>query len=120
MVLCQSFGFTLKNIVLRVSRRKRSKIFLVGPFFLVFLTNCLSKFPRSTPSIHNLVIFCALAYLETEAHLKPREMLTSYIQNPAIDITQSNSGKFKTLCKLLHTQKPGILGILEYHPDAYS
>ena len=40
--------FSIQNIVLRVSRRKNSQIFHAGPFFLVFLTKCLSKCPSST------------------------------------------------------------------------
>ena len=30
--------YSIQNVVLRVSRRKNSKIFPAGPFFLVFLT----------------------------------------------------------------------------------
>ena len=35
--------YSIQNIVVRVSRRKNSKIYPVGPFFLVFLTKFLSK-----------------------------------------------------------------------------
>ena len=34
-----------KNVVLRVSRRKKSKLFPVRPFFILFLTKFLSKCP---------------------------------------------------------------------------
>ena len=34
-----------KNVVLRVSRRKKSKLFPARPFFILFLTNFLSKCP---------------------------------------------------------------------------
>ena len=37
--------YSIENVVLRVSWRKNSKIFPVGPFF-VFLTNFLSKCPN--------------------------------------------------------------------------
>ena len=40
--------FPIQNIFLRVSRRKNSKILHCRPFFLVFLTKCLSKCPSST------------------------------------------------------------------------
>ena len=39
-----------QNVVLKVSRRKSSKSFPCGVFFLVFLTNGLSKCPNSTKS----------------------------------------------------------------------
>ena len=35
--------FTIQNVVLTVSKRKNSEIFLAGPSFLEFLTKCLSK-----------------------------------------------------------------------------
>ena len=56
--------------------------------------------------IHNLTICWALAYIELEA--KPCETLTRHIQNPAI------FRHIQNLVQLLHTQKPGILEILEY------
>ena len=40
--------FSIQNIVLRVSRRKNSKLFPCGPLFLVFLTKSLLKYPSST------------------------------------------------------------------------
>ena len=39
---------SIQNIVLRVSRRKSSKIFLCGPFFCVVLTKSLLKCLNST------------------------------------------------------------------------
>ena len=39
--------FSIQNVVLRVSRRKISKIFPGGTFFLAFFTRCLSKCPNS-------------------------------------------------------------------------
>ena len=39
---------SIQNIVLRVSRRKSSKIFPAGPFFLAFLMKGLSKCSNST------------------------------------------------------------------------
>ena len=62
--------------------------------------------PYATFNIHNLAIFQALAYLESEANSKPCETLTGHIQNPAIvrtvktvysDIYQSYSGIFGAL-----------------------
>ena len=48
--------FTIQNVVLRVSRRKNSEIFPVGPFFLKFLTTCLSKSPNFTkPPLHWII-----------------------------------------------------------------
>ena len=38
---------SIQNVVLRVSRRKNSKIFPCGTFFFKFLTKCLSKWPNS-------------------------------------------------------------------------
>ena len=35
--------FVIQNVVLRVSKRKNSEIFLCGAFFLDFLIKCLSK-----------------------------------------------------------------------------
>ena len=40
-----------QNVVLRVSRRKSSKIFLGGPFFFVVLTKSLLKCSNSTKSL---------------------------------------------------------------------
>ena len=40
--------------------------------------------PVQPSHIHNLAIFWALAYLEPEAYLKPCEMLTRHINNPAM------------------------------------
>ena len=40
--------------------------------------------PVQPSHIHNLAIFWALAYLESKAYLKPCELLTRNIQNPAI------------------------------------
>ena len=42
--------FSIKNVILRVSRRKKSKTFpcSCSAFFLVFLTKCLSGYPNST------------------------------------------------------------------------
>ena len=39
---------SIQNVVLRVSRRKSSKIFPAGPFFLAFLMKGLSKCSNST------------------------------------------------------------------------
>ena len=43
--------FFIKNVVLRVSRRKNPKCFPVDPLFLVFLTKCLSKCPSYTTPV---------------------------------------------------------------------
>ena len=64
--------------------------------------------------IHNLAIFWAVAYLEPEAYLKPCKTLTKYIQNPAIGHYSAIFRHIQNLVQCLHTQKPGILGILEY------
>ena len=40
--------FSIQNVVLKVSRRKKSQIFPCGSFFLLFLTKCLSKCPSFT------------------------------------------------------------------------
>ena len=40
--------FAIQNVVLRVSKRKNSKIFPCGAFFLDFLIKCLSKYPNFT------------------------------------------------------------------------
>ena len=59
-------------------------------------------------------IFWALAYLEPEVYLKPCETLTRHIQNPAIGHYSVIFWHIQNLVECLHTQKPGILGILEY------
>ena len=43
--------FYIQNVVLRVSRKKSLQLFPAGPFFLDFLTKCLSKclIPRNLP-----------------------------------------------------------------------
>ena len=51
--------------------------------------------PVQPSHIHNLAIFWALAYLEPEAYLKPCEMLTRHINNPAMG---QYSGIFRALC----------------------
>ena len=37
--------FSIQNVILRISKRKKSKMFLC---FFVFLTKCLLKYPSST------------------------------------------------------------------------
>ena len=69
---------------------------------------------HSASYIRNLTIFWALAYLEPEAYLKPCKTLTRHIQNPAIGHYSAIFRHIQNLIKHLHTQRPGILGILEY------
>ena len=40
--------FAIQNVVLKVSKRKNSKIFPCGAFFLDFLIKCLSTYPNFT------------------------------------------------------------------------
>ena len=40
--------FFIQNLVVRVSSRKKNKMFPCGAFFLVFLRKCLFKYPSST------------------------------------------------------------------------
>ena len=55
--------FSIENIVLRVSRRKNSKIFPCGAFF-VLLMKCLSKCPNSAkPLLPWKVSGCAPGYI---------------------------------------------------------
>ena len=63
--------FSIQNVVLRVSRRKSSKSFFVGPFLHMFLTKCLSKCPNSMkPSLPGKIFGCAPARLfQMEAFL---------------------------------------------------
>ena len=42
------FNFSIQNVIVTVSRRKNSKIFPCGAFFIVFLTKYLLKCPNST------------------------------------------------------------------------
>ena len=58
--------FSIKNVILRVSRRKKSKTFpcSCSAFFLVFLTKCLSGYPNSTkPPLPWKISSCAPALL---------------------------------------------------------
>ena len=51
--------FSIQNVVLRLSRRKNSKMFPREAFFLLFLTKCLSKFPNSTKTpLHQNISVC--------------------------------------------------------------
>ena len=68
------------------------------PLFLVFLTKCLSK---------------CLSFLQPDTYLKPCETLTRHIQNPAIGHYLAIFRHIQNLVQHLHTQKCGILGILE-------
>ena len=63
--------FSIQNVVLRVSRRKSSKSFSVGPFLHKFLRKCLSKCPNSMkPSLPWKISGCAPASLfQMEAFL---------------------------------------------------
>ena len=70
--------------------------------------------PVEPSHIHNLAIFWALAYLELEAYLKHCETLTKHIQNPAIGHYSDIFRDIQNLVQRLRTQKPGLLGILEY------
>ena len=71
--------------------------------------------PLQSSNIHNLAIFWGLAYLEREVYLKPCETLTTRdIQNPAIGHYSAIFRQIQSLVQRLHTQKPGILEILEY------
>ena len=65
-------------------------------------------------SIHNLVIFWALAYLDLEAYWKPCETLIRYIQNPAMGHYSAIFRHVQNLVQCLHMQKPDILKVLEY------
>ena len=56
----------------------------------------------------------ALAYLESEAYLKPCETLTRHIPNSAVKHYSAVFRNIQNLVQRLHTQKPGTLGILEY------
>ena len=62
--------------------------------------------------IHNFVL--TLAHLEPEAFFKPCETLTRYIQNSAVKYYPAVFRHIQNLVQCLHTQKLGILGILEY------
>ena len=53
--------FSIKNLVLRISRKKTPECFPKGPLFLVFLTKCLSLCPiQQTRNIQNSGIFSTL------------------------------------------------------------
>ena len=54
-----------------------------------------------------------LAYLEMEAYLTPCETLTRHIQNPAIGYYSAIFKHVLNLVQRVHTEKPGILAILE-------
>ena len=61
--------YSIQNLILRVSKRKNSKIFLRACFFLVLYTNFLSKCPNSakqSPVLKNfwLRICCPLPWQE--------------------------------------------------------
>ena len=61
--------YSIQNLILRVSKRKNSKIFLRACFFLVLYTNFLSKCPNSakqSPVLKNfwLRICCPLLWQE--------------------------------------------------------
>ena len=54
--------FAIQNAVLKVSKRKNSKIFPCGAFFLDFLRKCLSKCPNFTkPPLPRKIFGCAPA-----------------------------------------------------------
>ena len=53
----------IQNVVLKVSKRKNSKIFSSGAFFLGFLIKCLSNCPNFTkPSLPWKISGCAPEY----------------------------------------------------------
>ena len=70
--LCPSLiKFAIQNVVLKVSKRKNSKIFPCGAFFLDFLIICLSKCPNFTkpplpwncaPANYNWIIWFGYNY----------------------------------------------------------
>ena len=57
------FKLSIQNVVLRVSRRKNYQMLPCGPFFLVLLTKCLSKYLNSikAPSLPLNVYGCTPA-----------------------------------------------------------
>ena len=63
--------------------------------------------------IQNLAIFWALVYLELKVH-ETREILTRHIRNLSIGHQSAIFRLIQNFAQHLHTQKPGILGILEY------
>ena len=77
------------------------------PYSGIFRTLC-------NPRIFTTFTFWALVFLEPEAYLKPCETLTRHIQNPAVRHYSAVFRHIQDLVQRLHTQKPGILGILEY------
>ena len=64
--------------------------------------------PVQPSYVHNPLIFWALTYL------KPCETLTRLIQNPAIGHYSAIFRNIQNLAQCLHTQKAGIVRILEY------
>ena len=53
--------FTIQNVVLRVSRRKNSEIFLCGAcFFFELLTKCLWNSPHFTKPLLPRKMFCCV------------------------------------------------------------
>ena len=61
-----------------------------------------------------------MAYLELEAYVKLCEKLTRFIQNSAIGHYSTIFKHIENLAQLLHMQKPGIFGILEYSEIFYN
>ena len=78
--------FSIQNVVLRVSRRKNSEMFLCGACFSSVFDEMFIEVPQ----------FAVLLgpFLNILSHLKPCETLTRHIQNPAIG---HYSAIFKTL-----------------------
>ena len=54
------------------------------------------------------------AYLESETYLKPCKRLSRHIQSPAIEHYSAIFRHIQNLVQHFQTQKPGIIGILEY------
>ena len=110
--------FFVQNVVLRIYRRKNSKMFPCKTF-LRFWQNVYQSalVPQNFPCPEKflvahlyssiiLAIFWALAYLELEVYSKPCETLTRHIQIPGTvktvysGIIQPYSGIFRTLCNV--------------------
>ena len=72
------------------------------------------------PCIFITLPYWVLAYFEPEAYLKPCEMLTGHIQNLSIWHYSAIFRHIQNLVQCLHTQKPGILEILEYSGTFYN
>ena len=99
--------FSLQNVVLRISWRKTRKCFNVRPFFLVFLTKCLSKCPNFTK--HLLPGRLMVAPLHSCINLfAKRSILNVWQCSEYVCLNNCSVVCTVTLCHVLHKSHLGF------------